>query len=166
MTYNPEVHHRKSIRLKEYDYSKNGMYFITICTQNRLCILSEIVGAHDCAQIKLYNIGKIVEKELLKTEEIHANVKIYNYIIMPNHVHIIINIISNQSRAQSCAPTKTIGNIIRGIKSAVSRQIGYSIWQRNYYEHVIRNENELYKIIEYIENNPYNWENDPNYINL
>lgn len=132
----------------------------------KLKILDVYVGAHDCAQIKLHNVGEIVEKELLKTEKINTNVKIYDYIIMPNHVHIIINIITNQSRAQSCAPTKTIGSIIRGIKSAVSRQIGYSIWQRNYYEHVIRNENELYKIIEYIENNPYNWEDDPNFIDL
>lgn len=170
--YNPEVHHRKSIRLKDYDYSKEGMYFITICTKNRECILSQIenknnVGEHDCAQhekiqIKLKHIGKIIEKELLRTKEINENVKIYEYIIMPNHLHMIINIYKNQHRAQSCAPTnnKTIGNIIRGIKSSVSGQIGYSICQRNYYEHIIRNEKEYYAICKYIQNNPLNWEND------
>jgi REP element-mobilizing transposase RayT len=195
--YNPDVHHRKSIRIKEYDYSKNGMYFITICTQNRKCILSEIigetssnvvgaglvparvsqnpemamsdiVGAHDCAQPKLIlsHIGRITQKELINTEKINENITIDEYIIMPNHIHMIINIDEDKQGAQSCAPTKkkAIGNIIRGIKSAISKQIGYSIWQRNYYEHIIRNEKELYKIIEYIQYNPINWTSDPNYM--
>ena len=156
MKYNPDIHHRKSSRLKEYDYSKEGIYYITICTQNRECILSEItnVGAHDCAQIKLTQIGKIVEEELLKTDEINVNIKIHEYIIMPNHVHMIINIDPNEYRAQSCAPTKTIGNVIRGIKSTISAKVGYSIWQRNYYEHVIRNEKDgLYQLLEYLKNN-------------
>ncbi|MDR0979133.1 MAG: hypothetical protein LBL91_04285 [Lachnospiraceae bacterium] len=100
--YNPDVHHRKSIRIKEYDYSKNGMYFITICTQNRECILSEImngtlsdvVGAHDCAQPKLIltHVGRIAQKELMNTEKINENIMIDNYIIMPNHVHMIVEI--------------------------------------------------------------------------
>ena len=168
MRYNPDVHHRKSIRLKDYDYSKEGMYYITICTQNRENILSEIVGAHDCALIELTDIGKIVEKELLKTKETNRNIEIYEYVIMPNHVHMIINIFMDLDkvqpfRAQSCAPTKAIGQIIRGMKSTVSGQIGYSIWQRNYYERIIRNEKELYRTIEYIKYNPLNWENDSNY---
>ena len=138
MKYNPDVHHRRSIRLKGYDYSKKGMCFITICTENRENILSEIVGAHDCALIKLTEIGKIVEKEILRTKELNKNIEIYEYIIMPNHLHIIINIFADSNRAQSCAPTnnKTIGNVIRGIKSSVSCQVGYSIWQRNFYEHL------------------------------
>ena len=163
MKYNSDIHHRRSIRLKEYDYSKEGMYYITICTQNRECILSEIVGAHDCAQIELTQIGKIVKEELLRTNEININIKIHEYIIMPNHVHMIINIYANEYRVQSCTPTKTIGNVIRGIKSSISAKIGYPIWQRNYYEHIIRNEKELYKIIEYIQYNPINWKNDNNY---
>ncbi|MDR1101676.1 MAG: hypothetical protein LBL34_04920 [Clostridiales bacterium] len=180
MKYNPEVHHRQSIRLKNYDYSKEGMYFVTICTKNRECILSKIVGAHDCALTELTAIGKIIEKEILITKEKNKNIEIHEYIVMPNHVHMIINIFANGAQscdangaqscatngAQSCAPTgKTVGDIIRGIKSTVSAQIGYPIWQRNYYEHIIRNEKELYKIIQYIKYNPINWENDKNYRN-
>lgn len=78
---------------------------------------------------------------------------------MPDHIHLIINICEKQDRAQSCAPTeyKTIGNMIRGIKSSTSAKLGYSIWQRNYYEHIIRNEKEYYKILEYMEYNPLKW---------
>ena len=157
---------RKQIRLKEYDYSQEGYYFITICTKNRECILSQIVGAHDCARIELKDAGKITEKELLKTKKINENIKILEYIIMPDHVHMIININEKLYRAQSCAPTKqkTIGNIIRGIKSTISAQIGCSIWQRNYYEHIIRNEKEYYQIIEYMKYNPNKWLNEKNQI--
>ena len=126
-----------------------------------MCIIAPTkeknVGAHDCARIKLNNIGEIVERELLRTEIINTNIKLCAYVIMPDHIHLIINICT--SRAQSCAPTKckTIGNIIRGIKSSITAKIGYSIWQRNYYEHIIRNEKEYYKILQYIKYNPIKW---------
>lgn len=81
---------RKNIRIPEYDYSKEGMYFVTICTQNRRKILSDI----NDGKIVLYEYGKIVEQEILKTKEIRKNVAINNYIIMPNHVHMIIEIIN------------------------------------------------------------------------
>ena len=164
MKYNPDVHHRKSIRLKDYDYSKEGMYFVTICTKDRECILSEIVGAHICAQIELTQAGIIVEDCLYKLEEMYTYVKLHNFVIMPNHIHMILEI-DHSCRAQICAPTttKTVGQIIRGLKAGTSKIIKYSIWQRNYFEHIIRNEKELYKIIEYIKYNPLNWENDSNY---
>ena len=170
MKYNPDKHHRKTIRLKDYDYSNEGMYFITICTQNRECILGNIVrnnnvndvGAHICAQIELSEKGIIVDKCLYKLEEMYIYLKLHDFVIMPNHIHMIIEI-ENIFRAQICAPTtnnKTIGQIIRGFKAGVSKNIGYPIWQRNYYEHIIRNEKELYQTIEYIKYNPLNWEND------
>ena len=174
MTYNPDVHHRKSIRLKDYDYSKNGMYFITICTQNRRCVLSEAVGSGlvSALQIKLSYIGNLIKKALLDLEnEFNNNIKIYNYVIMPNHIHAIIEIKRADTR-----PAPTISDIICSFKSRTTLYILKEIklgkikpfnkrfWQRNYYEHVIRNEKELYKIIEYIENNPYNWKDDPNYV--
>jgi len=168
MRYNPDVHHRKSIRLKDYDYSKEGMYFITICTKDRECILSEIVGVHTCAQINLMKTGKIAENCLYKLEELYKHVKLHDFVIMPNHIHMILEI-DHSCRVQiykgtSMRPYKTIGQIIRGLKAGISKIVGYSIWQRNFYEHIVRNEKELYKIIEYIKYNPLNWENDSNYL--
>lgn len=161
MKYNPDVHHRHSIRLKEYDYSKEGMYFVTICTKNRKCILSKIVGADDPVCPKLTIIGNIVNECWYKMNQIYESVIIHEYVIMPNHLHGIIEIQGGQGRPP-------LQKIIQGFKSVTTRNcfsFGYqNIWQRNYYEHVIRNEKELNKIIEYITNNPLNWENDCNNI--
>lgn len=162
MRYNPNIHHRKSIRLKYYNYASEGMYFITICIQNRRNILGNIKNG----KVELNNYGKIVEEEILKTNKIRNNVIINEYVVMPNHVHIIIQIIETLENKQGVCntplqtPGKTIGAIIKGIKGVSSKQIGYSIWQRNYYEHIIRNEKEYYKIVEYIRNNPLRWEDD------
>ena len=161
MQYNPDVHHRKSIRLKEYDYTKEGMYFITICIQNRECILSEIVGAPDlwCPKIQLTDIGEIIKENISNIEKYYEDIKIIEYVIMPNHIHFILHILSGQVRS----PAPTVFQIIHALKRITFKQIGYSIWQRNYYEHIIRNEKELYKIIEYIRYNPNNWLQDKYY---
>ena len=163
MKYNPDVHHRKSIRLKEYDYSKEGMYFITICVQDRECILGKItnVGAPDlwCPEVQLTKTGQIIEEGILNIQKHYKNVKIIEYVVMPNHAHFIINILPGQVGS----PAPTVGQIIHALKVITRKQIGYSIWQRNYYEHIIRNERELYRIIEYIKYNPLNWKNDHNY---
>lgn len=167
MKYNPDIHHRKSVRIKGYDYSKEGMYFITICTQNRECILGTIKNEKSI----LNDYGKIINEEILKTNEIRQNAEINNYIIMPNHVHMIIEINeklgfedkdSNQGVCNTPlqSPSQTIGAIVRSIKGKISSKIGYRIWQKNYYEHIIRNEKELYKIQEYIQYNPLNWDKD------
>ena len=104
MSYNPDIHHRKSIRLKNYDYSKVGLYFITICTQNKEKIFGEItnVGAHcmcsnreSNTKMILSEYGKIVEEEILRTLQIRENIYIDNYVIMPNHIHFIIEIVKN-----------------------------------------------------------------------
>lgn len=179
MTYNPDVHHRKSIRLKDYDYSQNGMYFITICTKNRENIFWNLNKNNDCRggacsaqKPDLNYLGKIVQKEWLGLTQRFQNVQLGEYIIMPNHFHGIL-ILEDFVDLGGASPAPTIGNIISAFKSIstiscnkIDNIKGRIIWQRNYYEHIIRNENELYKIIEYIKNNPYNWENDPNYINL
>ena len=188
--YNPDIHHRKSIRLKQYDYSKEGMYYITICTQNKECILSEItkndninnvkntndnVGADSISaqdsitQSKLNDIGIMVNNIYLDLENQFINIKLHNYIIMPNHIHGIIEI---RERADMESAPTTINEIvqtfkryttveyIKGVKSGIYKPFDKRIWQRNYYEHVIRNEKELYRIIKYIQYNPLNWEMD------
>ena len=178
-------HKRKTIRLKGYDYSQQGMYFITICTYNRRPILSKIINKNvdengmylEDTKINLSEIGIIVENEILKTTIIRKNIKIINYVIMPNHIHMIISII-NEGTLQ-CAPTierfgksvsNSISEIVRAIKGGTTRRLNKKIkskekiWQRNYYEHIIRSEKELYNIIEYIEYNPLNWKKDELYI--
>ena len=167
---------RKSLRLKRYNYSQAGAYFITICTHDRQCLFGNISDR----QMSLNKMGKIVEKEWTKTALLRSNVQLDFFVIMPNHVHgiAIINKIRDcrkvsmgkapyDSEHQFQSPSQTIGAIVRGFKSAVTRRINElksrpdtKLWQRNYWERVIRNEAELYHIREYIQNNPVSWELD------
>lgn len=188
MKYDPEKHHRRSIRLREYDYTAPGWYFITICAADRECLFGNI---HNGRMI-LNEFGKIVKSEWIKTPEIRSNVELDEFIVMPNHFHniLIINYRVNRSidnaggddrrgvlqyaptvppdvTPQLKSPSQTVGAIIRGFKSAVTKQInhirqtpGVPVWQRNYYEHIIRNDRELYEIRKYIRNNPLKWELD------
>jgi REP element-mobilizing transposase RayT len=166
---NNQKHHRRSIRLKGYDYSQAGAYFITICTHNREYLFGEIVDD----EMVLNDAGKIVRDEWLKTEKLRSNIKCDGFIVMPNHFHGILVITESRRGVLQYAPTtlqspsQTIGAIVRGFKSTVTKQInqlrqtpGQKLWHRNYYEHIIRNENDYYRIYEYIENNPLKWEFD------
>jgi REP element-mobilizing transposase RayT len=251
--YNSDLHHRRSIRLQDYDYSQEGLYFITICCYDKECLFGEIVNG----QVVLNNEGKIAYNEWNRTPEIRKNVSLGEFVIMPNHIHGIItinyidilhtpknqqntdmfrdvlhtpknqqntdmcrgvlhtpknqqnpdvrrgvlhtpknqqnpdvrrgvlhtpknignisniNIISNLTKQEGVcntplqSPSQTIGAIVRGYKSSVTKQINSirsgtnrQIWQRNYWEHVIRNEKSYYKIAEYIINNPSKWDED------
>lgn len=146
---------RKQLRLKGYNYNNNGYYFITICTKNRKKLLSKInvgVAAHSGPKIELTNIGKIIKKYIQNYNLKFKNIRIDEYIIMPDHIHLIIKLFGSPKAA-----TPTISNIINSFKTLITKEIGYSIWQRNYYEHIIRNEKEYLEIIEYIYNNPIRW---------
>ena len=182
MTFNPEIHHRHSIRLQGYDYSQTGAYFITICTHDRDCLF----GFINDDEITKNEYGVIVEREWIKTSAMRLNIELDEFTIMPNHLHGII-IITECKDTMQCrgtmhrAPTveqfgkptsNTIPAIIRGFKSAVTKQInemrqtpGVPVWQRNYFEHIIRDEKELHRIREYIVANPANWKNDDYYFN-
>lgn len=140
---------RKRIRLKYYDYSTCGMYFITICIKNRLELLGKLQDKHN---IILSSEGIIVEKELQKIEVLLTNVTIDEYIIMPNHIHMILIINENKNIS--------ISRIIKQYKMCVSKKIGYSLWQKSFYEHIIRNEEEYFTIKQYIQNNIVNWKQD------
>lgn len=169
--YNPKFHHRRSIRLKNYDYSNPNWYYITICTHNKKCIFGTIKNGKMC----LNNFGKIVEQEWLKTKEVRKNIDLDYYVIMPNHFHGILIIEFNVGAIRRIAPTTTLqpnslGSIIGQFKSIVTKRIRklssnnkLKIWQRNYYEHIIRNENDLFYTRKYIEQNPLKWELDENY---
>ena len=184
MTYDSQVHHRQSYRLKGYDYSLEGLYFVTVCVQDKRCLFGNI----EEGEMKMNDVGKMVEAELLNTMHIRDNMIIHEYIIMPNHLHFILQITHsrgglnppantkeeslNHSTKDSCYPggcnpplrcSNTIGAMVRGFKGAITRKIGYSIFQRNYYEHIIRNQRSYEEIADYIVTNPLRWEKDKLY---
>lgn len=166
---------RKNLRLDNYDYSQNGAYFVTVCTKNRVCLFwqqqnkyppiepnSPVVGAN-CVRpqkrIQLSEYGKIVKNELYKINSIYDNtIKISKFVIMPNHIHMIIDIDNPNIGRTQFAPT--ISRVIKQFKGKVTKQIGFSPWQRSYNDHIIRNRNEYAAYWRYIENNPADWEND------
>lgn len=155
-----ELQKRKQNRLNDYNYSNDGYYFITICTCNKQKILCNIVGERTTLpQIKLSRIGEIVEKSITNIYKHYEGVSVCKYVIMPNHLHLII-IIKNGSVIRS----PTISNIIGQMKSYVTKQVGFCIWQRSFYDHVIRDEDDYLRICEYIENNPAKWSEDKYYI--
>ncbi|WP_367270459.1 transposase [Ruminococcus sp.] len=163
---------RKEHRLSGYDYSRNGAYFVTICTHNKQHYFwdySKPVGgdAHIAPPIndistslpyELSEIGQIVRKYIVSINGI------IKYVIMPDHIHIILrienNYVPNNGAMWASPPTRSLPKLIRSFKILVTKESGFSPWQRNYYDHIIRNDKELAAIWDYIENNPLNWEND------
>ena len=177
MRYDPEKHHRRSIRLHGYDYSQPGWYFITICTRNRESLFGEIVNG----KMILNDAGTIVRTEWVKTGKIRQNIKLDKFVIMPNHLHGIIKIVamsdihvgahsnvsSRQTEQFGKSTQNTIPTIIKLFKSTTTKQInqmqntpGLKLWQRNYYEHIIRDGHKMARIREYITNNPAQWATD------
>ena len=171
---------RKPTRIKQYDYSSVGAYFVTICTQDRKQILSEIIrtnntsvcetdryvvgdGALDVPCIRLTPIGKIVEKHLLSSENIQG-VKVDKYVIMPDHIHAIIFIKSkketNQQNGTSRAPSPTnelLPHIVSTFKRFCNKEIGYNIFQRSFADHIIRDNEDYETRKKYIYENPMRW---------
>jgi REP element-mobilizing transposase RayT len=185
MKYDPKIHHRRSIRLKGYDYTQAGAYFITICTFQRENIFGEIVNR----EMKLSKFGLVASQQWEKLIKRFPNIELGAFVIMPNHSHGIIQIVEREVQRRDTAsrfndqndessrrvPTErfqkpvagSIPTIVRSYKSAVAYRINLmrndkntNVWQRNYYEHVIRNEKELETITKYIEYNPMNWQLD------
>jgi len=159
---------RKSIRLATYNYRKNGSYFITICIQNKENRLGEIINE----EMILNHAGIMVNQWLIYLTECFENIIIQHKVIMPNHIHFILDI---QYFNQNTAPisqmmqwfkTMTTNQYIRGVKENIYPPFNKRIWQRNYYEHIIRNENSFFQISQYIENNPRSWNKDILYSNL
>ncbi|KRT65801.1 MAG: hypothetical protein XU11_C0019G0022 [Candidatus Dadabacteria bacterium CSP1-2] len=166
MKYNPDIHHRKSIRLKGYDYSQGGACFITICARNKELYFQQ----HP-------ELKRILIRQWQEIPDRYANIRLDEFVIMPNHIHGIIIVGATLAVAQArekragARPAPTIGEIIGIFKSLCLHDwlkyikenridaVG-KFWQRNYYEHIIRNEDELNKIREYIQNNPLKWNLD------
>jgi REP element-mobilizing transposase RayT len=167
--YNPEKHHRRSIRLKGFDYEQPGAYFVTICTQNRECLF----GAVTDGQIRLTEAGRIVDAVWGELPSRFSNMSLDAFVVMPNHVHGII-LVGAQFIAPSAPQDQnqgamnrapTLGDILRTYKAVSTRMVrkianANFAWQRNYYEHVIRDELSCDRIRQYILDNPARWDMD------
>jgi putative transposase len=193
MKYNPDIHHRRSIRLAGYDYSQCGYYFITVCTQRRLCLFGEI----EKGRMILNDAGKMISRWWNELKNKYANIEIDEYVVMPNHCHGIINIVGTvgadrcvcpngkgeqgehagspqQGSPQQDSPlrgrpiykmvqwfkTMTTNEYIHNVKQNRWEPFDNKLWQRNYYEQIVRDEISLRRIREYIANNPYQWKQD------
>lgn len=194
-TYNPNLHHRRSIRLKGYDYAQAGLYFITICCQDRVCRFGDVVNG----EMILNEYGQIAHDEWMKLSERFPNFELDVFQIMPNHLHGLLFLSVGAPLADSlpsvgaplagalssagaqnpdeiragASPAPTVGEIVGAYKSLVANgclsiyksknEIMGKLWQRNYYEHIIRNEQSYKRISEYITNNPVKWADDTFY---
>ena len=159
---------RKIIRLQNFDYAQNGVYFITICTNNKKPLFGVIEGQG----VALNEFGKIAQEEIEQTNILRQkeNVQVTKYVVMPNHVPMLIQIVGSRravtATEQFSAPAKqSIPTIVRAYKSAVTRRVHMlgseaKIWQSRFYDHVVRNDREYLKIWEYIDTNPLKWTED------
>jgi len=150
---------RKSNRLNGYDYSNNGSYFVTICSKDRHELFGHIVvGATVLGrpQVELTELGKLINDAIIYNISSNTDNIIDSYVIMPNHIHMIISMRSETGdRGRS-----PLQYVVRNIKSYVTKQAGFSPWQKSFHDHIIRSESNYIKISEYIENNPATWETD------
>ena len=152
-----DLANRKPTRLKGYDYSTPGAYFVTVCTKGKSCVLSDIVGEGLCALPvnKLTTIGNEVERCIEYIGENYPGVKIDKYVIMPNHIHMII--VLDNAGGHGNPPLQ---NIIGQLKSYTTNKYGKPLWQRSFHDHIIRGEKDYLKIREYIDTNVLKWKTD------
>lgn len=153
---------RKSNRLKDYDYSSSGAYFITICTKNKQKILCDIVRVDDLGDpiIRLTEIGKIVERYIISANKID-NITVEKYVVMPNHIHIIVSVDNSGGSPRSSTLTSaTIPNMVSTFKRFVNAEVGENVFHRSYYDHIIRDEKDYLRIWDYIDTNPAKWADD------
>ena len=145
---------RKHIRIEDYDYSTPGAYFVTVCTANRAKIFwSDRRGElRSPVNVTLSDIGIIVDNEIRKLNSVYDTVRVDKYSIMPDHIHFIISINADENGRTRFAPT--ISRVMKQFKGSITKQIGRPIWQKSFYDHGIRNQQDYDEIWQYIENNP------------
>tara|TARA_R110002012_G_scaffold321917_1_gene552278 strand:+ start:20769 stop:21374 length:606 start_codon:yes stop_codon:yes gene_type:complete len=186
MKYNPNLHHRRSVRLKGYYYSKSALYFITICCYKRECFFGEILKTGKEQIMHLSQSGRVAQNGWSQIPCHYPEVVLHEFVVMPNHIHGIIEIVDSlpadklsfnepqranvdsplqPQTAEFKSPSRTIGSIVRGYKIGVTKWHRtntdiYNVWQRSFHDHVIKNEKSHFKISNYIINNPDSWEDD------
>lgn len=159
---------RKNVRLQEFNYSQNGAYFVTICTKDRQNIfwnnINDFVGADIIRPkgVPLNPIGKVVEYAIEQISEHYECVSVEKYVIMPNHIHLIL-LIDRDTTNGRIISAPTISIIIGQMKRWVSKQISFPVWQKSFYDHIIRNRADYDRIWQYIDENPAKWELDEYY---
>ncbi len=159
---------RKPTRLKGYDYSAPGAYFITICTQNRKQILSKIsivgTGILDRPINQLTHYGKIAENQIIKMDSFYENISVDKFVVMPNHIHLLLRIKENpHGRSGTPVPTNTnslIAKFVGTFKRFCNKEYGENIWQERSHDHIIRGDKDYEKIWEYIDTNVLRWKDD------
>ena len=170
MRYDPTKHHRRSIRMSGYDYAEEGAYFVTVVTHQRECLFGGIADG----EMRIDRYGEVVRDEWLRSVQIRREIDLDVFVVMPNHLHgiVVIRDVGAHGRAPlplaPHRPPRSLGSFVAGFKSAVTKRIneirdapGVPVWQRNYYEHVIRDEDDLYRVRRYIAENPLRWDEDP-----
>ena len=163
-----ELPKRKTIRLKGYDYNEAGTYFLTICTENKRCILSSVVvtGVLDGPKIKLLPYGEIAERYIRQIDDYYDFLFVEYYVIMPNHIHILLRV---EDGGPSRTPVPTIQNsvvsrFISTFKRFCNKECGENIWQKRSYDHIVRGQRDYDKIAKYICENPNKWSEDRFYV--
>lgn len=155
-----DMKNRKPTRLKDYNYSENGAYFITICTKDMQRILSTVVGdgAPDVPLLTLSEYGKTVEDEIIKMNGIYDNLNVSAYVIMPNHIHFLIVINNAQGTSGAPSPTNSVvAKYVSTLKRMTNKKCGVDLWQRSYYDHIIRDDEDYVMHLQYIDENPKKW---------
>ena len=161
-----EIHpfpQRKQIRMPEYDYHSNGAYFITVCTKDRKPLLSKVSVGTTIGrppQVLLTPYGRIVKDAIHNIETFYPSVHVDNYVIMPNHIHLLLFLYCDDGRAML---VPTISRVIQQLKGTVTKRVGHPIWQSRFYDHVILSERDYQEVYLYIENNPAKWAEDKYY---
>lgn len=153
---------RKPNRLSTYDYNQDGLYFITICTVHRRPLLGTIVGGdvHTAPHMRLSPVGKITQRYILSTNQING-VTVEDYVIMPNHLHLLLSIHSAKGTSKAPSPTNnTLSQTIAALKRFIHRDVGTTLFQRSFHDHIVRNDADRHRIREYIQNNPIRWKQD------
>ena len=159
-----ELPKRKQNRLTKYDYSTPNAYFITICTKNRKNLFwrdAEIIIDRP-KNVLLADLGIIVQRSIENISKHYPAISVDHYVIMPNHIHLLLQINTDVSGRSMIAPT--ISTVVRLMKGTVTKQAGFPVWQKGFYDHVIRNDNDYRDIWNYIEGNPSKWSEDKLYI--
>ena len=159
-----ELPKRKPNRLKEFDYSQPSAYFVTICTQNKKKILWKNVGASIARpeELQLSSFGVVVKEAILNIPDIYPMISVDNYVIMPNHIHLLLQIHIDDSGRAMLAPT--ISKVVQQMKGYVTKRLGESIWQKLFHDHIVRGDADYREIWNYIEGNPSKWEEDCFYV--
>lgn len=157
-----ELAKRKPTRLQGFDYSSSGVYLLTICTQNRQCLLSRIVGADvlDGPFVELSAYGKIADKYINQLNDFYEHISVERYVIMPNHIHLLLFVRGN-GPSRTSAPTSkqhsTVSRFVSTFKRFCNKEYGENIWQAHFNDHIVRNRDDYEEHIRYIYENPMRW---------